>query len=260
MGGLVNEVVAYEVGEPCWAGLYSPNNEVSTAFYEGLFNWNSYTISYERLGDCTTFTMGPDPVETAGMTKLQDDTEAPGWTCFFSVTDTDAAVGTVEGAGGRAYSDPYDNAHLGRAALCADPLGAGFGLWQAYIWRGALKSGEHGTLAWIELLCPDVEAAKRFYADVFGWTFTTEDHGSGAYTLCRLGDRYVAGMSQADRLQYGDAPAWAPYFAVTDCDTSADRAVELGGTVEAPPMEGPVGRVVVIADPTGAQAGLIQGG
>ena len=41
-------------------------------------------------------------------------------------------------------------------------------------------------------------------------------------------------------------------FAVDDADATAERAVELGGTVVVPPFDAPWVRMTVITDPQGA--------
>ncbi len=50
-----------------------------------------------------------------------------------------------------------------------------------------------------------------------------------------------------------EAPSmWVVYFAVEDCDASAERVTELGGQVFLPPMEMGPGRFAGASDPTGA--------
>jgi uncharacterized protein len=50
-----------------------------------------------------------------------------------------------------------------------------------------------------------------------------------------------------------DAPAhWNVTFSVDDADATAERAVELGGKVVAPPFDAPWVRMTVIGDPQGA--------
>ena len=52
---------------------------------------------------------------------------------------------------------------------------------------------------------------------------------------------------------------WITYFAVTDADSVAARAKELGGSVVTEPMDIPeVGRFAVIHDPQGAHFGILQ--
>jgi predicted enzyme related to lactoylglutathione lyase len=46
---------------------------------------------------------------------------------------------------------------------------------------------------------------------------------------------------------------WGVYFNVADCDATAAKATELGGSVHVPPTDIPnVGRFAMIEDPTGA--------
>jgi predicted enzyme related to lactoylglutathione lyase len=47
-------------------------------------------------------------------------------------------------------------------------------------------------------------------------------------------------------------------FRVTDADASVGRAQELGGSVVLPPMDVPVGRFALVADPAGAAFVLTQ--
>jgi uncharacterized protein len=49
---------------------------------------------------------------------------------------------------------------------------------------------------------------------------------------------------------------------VADADRAADRATGLGGTVLLPPMDIPVGRLTILADPQGAvfSATAVPGG
>jgi len=47
-------------------------------------------------------------------------------------------------------------------------------------------------------------------------------------------------------------PHWSVTFGVDDVDAIAAKAVELGGTVVAPPLDAPWSRTAVLADPAGA--------
>ena len=113
-----------------------------------------------------------------------------------------------------------------------------------------------GLVAWDELHAVDVDAAKRFYGDVAGWT--TEPFMEG-YDALNAGDTTVAGLMQERR----DSPVsyWLAYFSVDDTDAVAAKAMELGAGVVVPAesMEG-VGRYAVLSDPTGAAFGLHASG
>jgi predicted enzyme related to lactoylglutathione lyase len=111
----------------------------------------------------------------------------------------------------------------------------------------------NGVPSWIETAQPDPEAAKRFYGDLFGWTFETVSP-DGGYTVAWLDGREVAGLSAG--------PAgWHTYVAVDDADASAAAVTRAGGRVLAGPASpGPAGRAAGCADPAGAEFRLWQAG
>jgi predicted enzyme related to lactoylglutathione lyase len=54
-------------------------------------------------------------------------------------------------------------------------------------------------------------------------------------------------------------PKWIAYIAVEDCDATAARAAELGGTVVEPPQSIPgVGRISLLKDAVGALIYVMQ--
>ena len=50
------------------------------------------------------------------------------WAAYISVDDVDAAVGKVEGAGGKVLQPCFDVEGVGRIAIIADPSGAAVGI------------------------------------------------------------------------------------------------------------------------------------
>ncbi|MFP5075791.1 VOC family protein [Rhizobium sp. YIM 134829] len=117
----------------------------------------------------------------------------------------------------------------------------------------------HGSFIWIELMTSDVEGAARFYGDVVGWSSKPVDGID--YTVFEAGvpgegcSAGVAGLMTlpASLAAEGVPPNWTGYVAVSDCDATAARAEELGGTVCKGPEDIPgIGRFAVIADPHGA--------
>ncbi|HEV2706577.1 MAG TPA: VOC family protein [Pyrinomonadaceae bacterium] len=117
-----------------------------------------------------------------------------------------------------------------------------------------------GTFVWNELSSTDVEAAKKFYAELLGWRYKGGDVEGFAYTefIPAGGDKPIGGMFQMGK-EFGDAPShWMAYVSVADVDASARRAEELGGKVCVPPTDIPnVGRFCVINDPSGATLSLV---
>ncbi|MGP4029928.1 VOC family protein [Actinomadura sp. 3N407] len=249
----------YPPGVPCWLGLSSPDVEASKAFYGGLFGWDSYILADDKLGDYVVWTLGgPQGPGVCGLLALADDTERSSWTCQFSVTDMGAAIARVQAAGGLALTDGVDVGHLGNWGLVADPEGASFALWQPYASPGAGVVGEPATMCWVELACRDIDQARRFYGQVFGWTFAGWSCHGTAYTDGKVADRPVAGLVVMDeRWPPHYPPHWMPYFAVTDCDASTARAAELGARIRVPPTGAPPGRFALMTDPAGARLAII---
>jgi uncharacterized protein len=107
-------------------------------------------------------------------------------------------------------------------------------------------------------MAPDVGAARAFYESVLGWAFSETGDEYGGYVIAAVGGAPAAGIGP---LQEGAPPAWTLYLATDDADASVATAEELGGTVLVPPGDvGPLGRMAVVTDPTGAPFGVWQAG
>jgi predicted enzyme related to lactoylglutathione lyase len=105
---------------------------------------------------------------------------------------------------------------------------------------------------WYELMTSDVRAAAAFYSTVVGWQ---ADHSDPQYTLLKVGDAQVAGITgtPAELQARGAPPAWSGYVLVDDVDATEARILALGGKVLFPGRDIPdVGRFAVVADPQGA--------
>ena len=125
---------------------------------------------------------------------------------------------------------------------------------------GERTSYEPGTFSWVELLTPDIDGGKSFYAGLFGWEWEDSpiDDGDNSYSMSKIDGKYVTGGYQPPPDQ-GTPPNWLSYVTVEDADATAEKAKELGGTVFAGPfdvMES--GRMAVLGDPTGAVFGVWQ--
>jgi hypothetical protein len=121
---------------------------------------------------------------------------------------------------------------------------------------GTRTQHDPGTMSWVDLATTDPDDAKRFYGELFGWSFDDLDTGGGGvYTMCRLGGDSVAALAaqQQDERTQGIPPHWNNYVTVEDVDASAARAGEMGGSVLVEAFDVmTAGRMAVIADPAGA--------
>ncbi len=115
-----------------------------------------------------------------------------------------------------------------------------------------------GVPCWADLSVPDVPAASAFYRTVLGWDVAEPDEQYGGYVLATVDGHAAAGIGP----QHGPGPvAWTLYLATDDADTTATAALAHGATVLQAPMDvGPLGRLALLTDPTGAAFGLWQAG
>jgi len=117
-------------------------------------------------------------------------------------------------------------------------------------------SQEHhaGKLIFVELVTPDLAAAKQFYAVLFGWTYRDIQAGGTKYAEAFLDGRPVAGLIHKD-VPAGEhrQPAWLSFFAVGDVDSAKKIALQNGAKVLFEPHNVPDrGKEAVFADPQGA--------
>lgn len=118
-------------------------------------------------------------------------------------------------------------------------------------------SSETASFVWHDLLTPDVEEAKRFYARLLGWRYEIEhatnfawSEGEADYPLIIVDGVAHGGFVPAAS---GEQPEWLGFVAMEDVDAAAKKASCLGGQVRKPPFDVPgVGRATVIEDPGGA--------
>jgi len=118
----------------------------------------------------------------------------------------------------------------------------------------------HGVFTWNELLTSDVEKAKTFFAETIGWTFTGKPIPLGTYWLAEVDGKPVAGiMDMKDVTPPGVPPHWISYLEVDDVDARVKAVRDHGGEVQREPfdIEG-VGRIALIADPTGGFMGWMS--
>lgn len=117
---------------------------------------------------------------------------------------------------------------------------------------------QHGAFSWNELVTGDVEAAKGFYQQLFGWEFEEFNAAGMPYTVAKVGDKEVAGMMATPAGSDSMPPQWGAYVTVDDVDASAAKVEALGGKILVPIEDIPdIGRYCVVQDPQGAILSLM---
>jgi len=116
-----------------------------------------------------------------------------------------------------------------------------------------------GNPCWYELGTSDLDAARAFYAGVLGWDIEDAGMKDFTYLLAQSGGDMVAGMMSLEGQEFAPPPNWLIYFAVDDCDRTAEGIAAAGGRVTRGPAEIPgTGRFAIAADPQGAAFGILE--
>jgi hypothetical protein len=181
------------------------------------------------------------------------------WNTYLATDDADATSAAVEKAGGTVMAPAMDVMEFGRMAFAQVPGGGVFGYWQSGVHTGVDVANEPNTLTWNEFMTRDYDAAKKFYADVFGFTYTEMGDGGFQYATIEVGGNTVGGIGVLPHSVPAHLPPhWRAYFAVDDADAAAAKVTSLGGSILRPAEDTPYGRQVDVADPQGAMFSIIK--
>ncbi|WP_225845379.1 VOC family protein [Streptomyces sp. HPF1205] len=122
-----------------------------------------------------------------------------------------------------------------------------------------MSAFSEGAPCWADVFLPDLEAGRRFYGELFGWTFRDQGEEFGHYTMAERDGKAVAAlMSKADASM---PAAWSVYIASDDAAKTAARIREAGGQVAfGPDAIGDAGVMLGAIDPGGSFFGVWQGG
>jgi predicted enzyme related to lactoylglutathione lyase len=251
----MGRVERYPDGTFCWVDLGTNDAPGAKAFYGGLFGWEFDDLPTGEKGTYSTCRL-----EGRAVAGLYDRAETPAWGSYISVDDVDRATGRARELGAKVLAEPFDTPGGGRAATVRDPAGAVVSLSRPGEGFGAELVNQDSTWTWNELVSADLDAGTRFYTELFGWSSQGME-GPIRRTTFTLGDLLIGG-GHAPAPQEDPTPRWSVSFWVPDADQAAARAQELGGTVLLPPMDIPIGRFTVVADPQGATftAAAVPGG
>jgi hypothetical protein len=247
-------------GAPCWFELSSTDPATSLKFYSTLLGWTG--VPEETPNGPYTFLRNSNGTVGA-LAGLPPGVPGPSrWAAYFLTTDIDASLARVVDLGGTVLMGPFDAGSHGRGAYVADPSGAAFALWQSFAPDGGdFTMFESNAFGWVELATRDAPGARHFYGELLGWSLTESKvpiPGDIVYTEYSINGTRCGGILPMTK-EWGDMPShWSLYVVVDHCDQVLARAVELGGSVCVPAFDAPgVGRIGMIADPTGAMTYVI---
>ncbi|PRW65296.1 VOC family protein [Actinopolyspora mortivallis] len=127
------------------------------------------------------------------------------------------------------------------------PVGAAPPRWQLYA----------GMPCWIELVTPDVDSAREFYAALFGWSYEQRTDSEGGHHLLALHEGFP--VASLRTTASGEDAKWRLFLATGDCRAACEQAVERGACVTVAPsrLDG-IGTKVVLEGPSDAEFGLLE--
>jgi predicted enzyme related to lactoylglutathione lyase len=244
--------VQTQVGRVVWHELVSTDVEKAKSFYTELLGWE---INVWKPGEFDYQMIHANGQDHGGFFPLEESGVPSHWIAHVQVEDVDETIARAEKLGGKVHMGPIDVPEVGRFAAIGDPQG---GVISAYAPETQGPQAE-GTFLWDEFMTDDVEGAKRFYTEVFGWTTKDMDMENGIYTIFqRGGEAQTAGLMERPP-DVNAPPHWVTYLATDDVDGTVAKAEKLGGKTYAGPFDVPtIGRIAVLADPTGAVFGLFK--
>jgi predicted enzyme related to lactoylglutathione lyase len=261
----VSERSEYKLGEFCWVDLATTDIDAAKKFYGELIGWD-----WEAAGDpgetggygFFTFkgkqVCGGAPVQAAGQPSA--------WSSYVNVADADESAGKVKGAGGTVLAPPFELPNeSGRMAVCQDAEGAFFSLTQQRKHKGAELVNEIGAWTWNNLVTRDLDGAKRFYGDVFGWSIekASDEAGAEPFFMWQVeGQKWEEGLAGAmlagEDIPPEVPPHWQVYFCVESATKTIDQVNAAGGQTLFGPQRIPVGELAVFSDPQGAGFAIIE--
>ena len=246
---------AHDPGTICWIDLASTDAAGATEFYCDLFGWTA-TEPIENAGGYRMLLH--EGRQVAGLAPVWGDTDGSTWSTYVASANADETCAATVTSGDEMMMDAIDVLDANRMAVLRDPDGAQVSVWQPGLHQGYEVQGEPGAPIWSELVTHDVAGARIFYGQVFGWTSQEEEFDGVPYTVWKRGERLVGGALEMDESWPENThPHWMIYIATADCDGTARRCVQLGGTVWHPPDDIGPGRCALLEDPAGGAFSVI---
>lgn len=228
----------------CWHGI-STDVDQGKSFYASVLGWDVASDG----GDSPMF------VAPGGAVAHLQPPEGgpPSWCSFLSVADLDASTALAAAQGGVILVPPTD-LPVGRFSVITTPSGAAFGLYQAAE-QDELAAPGPGSIHWVELHSTTPDEDTAWLASVFGFSHRLQQMAAGPYHVLEADGEPRGGVMRAA----SDRSAFVAWVQVEDLDATTAKVGAHGGTIVTEAFADPkVGRMAVVADPSGATFGLIQ--
>ncbi|HEY2204824.1 MAG TPA: VOC family protein [Pseudonocardia sp.] len=244
----------WPAGTPNWVDISVPDVDAALAFYGPVIGWTFHDSGAE-YGNYRIAMVNDRSV--AGIGPMQAPGQPTAWLVYLASDDADATAKMITEHGGRLLLEPGDIGEVGRIAVATDSTGGAFGVFQGKTQVGTEVVDEPGSLVWEDCRLTDVAEGRRFYQEVFGYTFDeVPGMPESEYAMFVVGDRPGGGMGGMFGAPEGTPSHWLAYFTVADVDAAVETLRQLGGSMVQAAENTPFGRIGMYADPFGARFGL----
>ena len=245
-------------GKFIWADLFTNDPEAAAKFYCDLLGWTADDI-HRRDKTYIVLNSGDHPVAGIVARPASATPRAGLWIGYISVLDAAASLARVAPAGGteRAPLQPFPI--RGKQAIVSDSEGAVVGLLQSTSGDPIDDEPDPGEWNWFQLYARKPAVSAEFYRRTLGYEVhaDTRPGRSAHLTLSQSGSARagIAALPESPDAR----PGWLGVLRVTNIEATVARATALGGKTVLAPRPAALGsRFAVIADPTGAEVGLVQ--
>jgi predicted enzyme related to lactoylglutathione lyase len=255
----MGERTKYLPGTFSWVDLNTSDQEGAKAFYSALFGWEAddrpvsdgVVYSMQQIGGKSVAAISP---------QMQDQREQgvpPLWNSYITVESADEVAARAGELGADVHAPPFDVMDVGRMAVIQDPQGAFFMIWEPKTTIGAELVNVPGAFCWNELYTADLDAARSFYGELFGWEWNEFEQSPEPYFVIMNQGHGNGGVRAL--AQPGVPPHWLVYFAVDDIEEALAKLGELGGESVTGAIDIGIATVAVVKDPQGAPFALYAG-
>lgn len=247
--------MAYQTNRFCWHGLITTDVAKTSAFYPEVLGWK---LEEAPMGDGTATMFSAGGVPFAHYMAPPMPGMPTFWENYLRVDDVAATTEAAVKNGSKVLMAPTD-IPPGRFSVITSPSGAVLSLFhEADPETAQHHPGGLGGVYWVELHSHDVDADLKWLKATFGFEIgeMPMDKG-GTYYLLNVGQEGRGGVVQA--MEQSAPSMWLTWFQVDDVDAAFARVKQHGGQAYTEVMEMTgVGRMAVVADPTGGVFGIIQ--
>jgi uncharacterized protein len=246
-------------GVPCWVDLWTSDIEGSRRFYADLFSWHAGEPSPDHDG-YFMFSRAGTPIAGA-MGDMGEARANDTWKPFFATEDIERTLKLAAAHGATVHLPAMAIDDLGVQAVIADPEGAVTGIWQPGSFPGFTVLDEPGTPSFVAIDVHDYHREVAFYREVLGWDPVEEEADGHHYAgyMDRDNNRPIAGIGdEVESLAPGERPHWSVFWQSDDVDASVAKVSALGGAVLMGAADRGLGRVALVADPSGARFRLFR--